>query len=103
MKKEEFIKLMQELVSIKKDEDALNVAFKKFEPDFNYISFNRYETLVVKSLKFAMNDTFDWISYWIYDCDCGKKDMKITDKNGKKIPIKTLSNLYNLLTNTNNE
>ena len=99
MNKETFIKLMTELVSIKKAEDNLNKAIKKFEPDFSRLSFGRYETLVVDSLKFGMNDENDWISYWIYDCDMGKRDMKVTDKGGQKIPIKTLSNLYDLINN----
>ena len=97
MEKETFIKLMTELVSIIKDEENLNKAFKKFEPEFNRISFGRYETLVVRSLEFGMNDKDKWISYWIYDCSMGKEDMKVTGKNGKKIPTKTLTNLYNLI------
>ena len=97
MNKETFIKLMTELVSIIKDEDNLNTAFKKFEPEFNRISFSRYETLVVESLEFGMNDKDRWISYWIYDCDMGKEDRQVTSKDGKKIPIKTLTNLYNLI------
>lgn len=99
MKKKEFIKLMKELVSLKKDEENLNKAFKKFEPDLNYIGFGRYETLVVRSLEFSVEDNSHWISYWLYDCDCGKREMKVTDKNGKKVPMKTLSDLYNLIKN----
>jgi len=99
MNKQEFIKLMKELVSIKKAEDNLNTAIKKFEPDISRIYFGRYETLVVKSLEFGMKDEHNWISYWIYECDMGKKDQKVTDKKGKKIPIKTLSNLYDLINN----
>lgn len=97
MNKKEFIKLVSELVSIKQDEDNLNKALQKFEPDFNYICFGRYETLVVRALEFAMNDTSSWISYWLYDCDCGKKPMKVTDKQGKRVPMKTISNLYDCI------
>lgn len=93
---------MTELVSIKKDEDILNDVFKKFEPDFNYISFGRYETLVVRSLESAMEDTSGWISYWLYDCECGKKSLgKVTNKEGKNIPMKTISNLYDCIINKN--
>ena len=100
MNKETFIKLMTELASIKKAEDNLNTAFKKFS-HFNYISFGRYEELVVRSLEFGMNDKDRWISYWIYDCEMGKEDMNVKDRNGKKIPTKTLTNLYNLIKKTN--
>jgi hypothetical protein len=98
MKKEQFVKLINELVSLKKDADALNKAFKKFEPDFSYISFNRYENLIVKSLEFAMNDTSEWVSYWLYECDCGKNPLKVT-KDKKTVPMKTAEDLYNCIMN----
>ena len=102
MTKEQFIKLIKELVAIKKAEDNLNKAFKKFEPEFNYIGFGRYETLVVRALEFAMNDTqSQWISYWLYDCNCGKdaKIVQVKDNSGKNIPFKTVSDLYNCIKN----
>jgi len=64
MTKKQFIKTMEGLLNIKKDEDNLNKAFKKFEPDFNYISFGRYEMLIVDTLKIAMDDDADWIEYF---------------------------------------
>jgi hypothetical protein len=96
-----FEKLMKELVSIKEDEDNLNKAFRKFEPDFNYIGFWRYETLVVKAIQEVMNDEYDYIGYWLYEVDCGKKAKvgTVTDEKGKNIPIKTLKNLYDVITN----
>ena len=96
-----FEKLMKELVSLKEDEDNINNAFRKFEPDFNGITFGRYETLVVQAIKEAMNDEYDYIGYWLYEVDCGKKAKvgTVTDKDGKNIPIKTLKNLYDLITN----
>jgi len=100
MKKEQFIEIMKELISIRKDEKNLNEAFKKFEPDFNYICFGRYETLLVKILQIAMKDKSDWIGYWLYECDCGENKLvnSVKDKDGKKIPIKKLSDLYNCIT-----
>ena len=99
IKRGEFIEIMNEFLSIKKHETQLNEAFKNFEPDFNYISFGRYENLVVKAIKIAMQDTSDWISYWIYDLNCGKdaKADSVKDKNGKSIPIKYLGELYAIL------
>ena len=101
--KQEFTEVIKELVSIKKAEDNLNLAFKAFEPDFNYICFGRYETLVIKSMELAMNDQYNYISYWIYDLNCGKdsKKGKITDKDGKDIPMKTISHLYDIIEDSN--
>ena len=97
MIKEQFIKTMNELMAIKKAEEKLNKAFKEFEPDFNYISFSRYETLVVKTLEIAMDDAGEWISYFLYETNCGTKGREITEKNGTKWILKTPKQLYDLI------
>ncbi len=98
MTKKQFIKTMEGLLNIKKDEDNLNKAFKKFEPDFNYISFGRYEMLIVDTLKIAMDDDADWIEYFLYElfAKFTKKNI-ITSKEGKKLPLRNMSDLYNLI------
>ena len=98
MTKEQFKKLMSELISIKKDEDNLSKAFHKFEPDFKYVSFGRYEALVVESLKIAAKDDYHWISYYLYECDCGKRAMEVSTKT-KTFKLKTLDQLCWLITN----
>jgi len=99
MNKQEFKKILSELVAIKKDEESLNTAFKKFEPDWNYICFGRYEALVVDALKIVMEDKDDWIGFWLYELNCGKeaKAGSAKSKKGKNIPIKTISNLYDFI------
>jgi len=99
MTKEQFIKMMKELVSIKKDEEALQKAFQKFEPEFDHFCFNRYEELVVRSIELAMNDKYDWISYWIYDLECGTKAKRdsVQDKYGNDMEVRTLANLYEII------
>jgi len=98
MTKKEFTKILSELVAIKKDEKELNKAFKKFNPDWNYISFGRYETLVVVTLSIAMKDKADWIGYFLYERNCKftRKEI-ITDKKGKKLPFENYDDLYNLI------
>ena len=100
MKYKEFKKVMDNLISIKKDEDNLNKAFRKFCPDFNFICFSRQEELIVDLIKMLMGDEDDWIGYWLYELDCGKEAKKnsVQDKDGKNIPIKTLRDLYNIIT-----
>lgn len=99
MKKETFIKLMTELLSLKEDERTLQKEFRKIDPDFNYIRFGRHEDLIVHILKEAMDDKNEWIYYWLYELECGTKAIanSVTDKDGKKIPLKTLGNLYDLI------
>jgi len=98
MNKQQFIEIMEELISIKNDQEALNKALHKFDPDFNYFSFGRFECLLGEAVKIAMDDKYDNISYWLYELNCGKDAKKNSvTKDGKPIPIKTLSNLYDLI------
>ena len=92
---------MNEFIALRKDEDNVNKAMRKFNPDFGYFSLGRYETLFLQAMKEAMNDNSDWISYFVYDMSFGKdaKEKSVTDKNGKGIPIKTLDDLYNIIKN----
>ena len=83
---------------LKKDEDNLSKAFKKFEPDFNYICFSRYEQLVVDALKFGMNDENDWVGYFLYEMQGEFNTEPIgTEKDGTDIYIRNMRDLYNLI------
>ena len=97
MTKEQFVAVMRDFLELREDESYLNDAFRQFDPDFNFLSFGRYETLVVNLLKNVMNDTNDWLSWWIYENNCGKSKLDVTIK-GKKIPSRTVEDLYNLIT-----
>lgn len=100
MKKEQFIEIMTELVSIKEDMDSVNKAFRKLDPDFNFFSLGRAETLIVKTLALSVGDTEkdSWISYWLYENDCGKGTCLVTEKDGTNVPIKTIEDLWNIIT-----
>jgi hypothetical protein len=94
-----FESLMKRLLKLRRDEEKLNKALKAFEPDSGYFSLGRIETLIVDAIKAGMNDSFDDISWWLYDMNEGKNTKKdsITTKDGKNIPCKTLKDLYNLI------
>lgn len=99
MKKEKFKQIMTELVSLIKDGEELNKSFRKLCPDFNFISFSRHETLIVNCLREALNDESDWIGYWIWELYCGVEAKKNSVSiKGKNVPIKTIDDLYNILT-----
>lgn len=98
MDKKHFVEIIKELVQLRKDADNLHEAFKVFNPDFNFISLGRCEDLIVKNLEYSMDDTSQWISYWLYETDCGKKNMGVTI-DGKKVPMKTAENLFDCIKN----
>ena len=99
MTKKQFTNFIKELIALQKDADLLNKALKRFDPDFNYLTFSRYENLSVSILREAMKDEADWIGFWYWELDKGKraKSGTVKGKNGKNIPIKTISDLYNLI------
>lgn len=55
--------------------------------------------VIVDLLAKIMDDKNEWISYWVYELDCGKsyKDGCVTDKDGGIIKLKTIKDLWNLL------
>lgn len=98
MNKKQFSEIINRLLDIKKDEDNLNIAFQKFEPEFNCISFSRYEILIVDMLKIAMNDKGEWIDYFMYERNCKfTEENIIQDKDGNNLPFRNIDNLYNLI------
>jgi len=93
-----FHNFITRLLEIRRDEENLNKALKKFSPDFNYLCFSKQETLTEDILKEAMNDKSDWIGYWMFELNEGKdykKGSVVVD--GKNVPLKTIRDLYNIL------
>lgn len=102
MLKSEFIEIMTELEELSKAEERLSAAFKALNPDFNCISFSRHETLILRSLAYGLEDTYEWLTYWVYSCDYGKRTdftESITDADGNALRFSTLSDVYDLITN----
>lgn len=57
------------------------------------------ETECIDLLEKIMNDNSEWISYWIYELNCGKhNDCTITENYvERKVSIKTIEELYDFL------
>jgi hypothetical protein len=100
MKKEQFVKFINELVRLKKRDDEFSKACEKISDGFGLRMTDYHETLILDILKEAMDDKADWISYWLYDCEMGTKKIGkgITDgKTKKSVPFKTAENLYDCI------
>lgn len=62
----------------------------------------RFPTLiedVVDLLAMATQDKYNWISYWLFELDCGEKykDGMITDADGNIIKLQTIHDLWGIL------
>lgn len=96
--KKQFIKYMNEFQHLEIIEDEITKAFRKLSSDFNQIHFGRYIDLISSILKDTFNDKNDWISYWIYDLEFGKKyEPNSVTMNKKPIKMKTAGDLYDVL------
>ena len=99
MKYEQFKQLMIDLLKIKADAQELNKAFRKLDPDFNYISFSRYEELIVRAIKDALDDKAEWVEYFLYERYGKFSKEKIITVDKKKMAINSYKDLWYLITN----
>ena len=103
MTKKEFTQIIKKFQEVKTEIKRINeVVYSSSlnnSLDTMPIGIDALETLWLDTIKTAVNDKGDWISYWIYELDFGKKAKKgtVQDGDGKNLPIKTISDLYNLI------
>lgn len=101
MTKEKFVEYITELEELMKIESEITTGFRKLDDDFNFISFGRYDLLIVNLLEEAMNDTNAWISWWIYEADFGNNTgiaNSVTVDGGERFLLKNAGDLYDLIT-----
>jgi len=79
-------------------EDLINDGFKKLGQDSRII-MSQPEVAIVRLLENVFNDKGQWIQYFLYELDWGKKyeDGCITDTDGSFIRLSTIEELYNFL------
>lgn len=79
--------------------DDINYVFQKYHRDDSVLPSYELDT-IISLLQFIFDDKERWISYWICELDFGSKyqDGMIQDKDGNNIQLKTVDDLYDLLT-----
>lgn len=100
--KEKFIKMINEFKVLEEDIKNVHIALQKLDPDFGGFYLSRVNTLIVNLFKEAMNDKYDYINYFIYELEYGKKWKKgmIIEENKKKdIKLQTSGDLYDYIVN----
>lgn len=96
MTKENFAKLIN---AVKNHSDYIWNLYKDYSIDFVNSPVMEIENEITKYLKAQFDDKSDWISYWMWELDFGEnwKPGTVTE-NGNDIPLKTIDDLWNLLT-----
>lgn len=76
-------------------------AFKIILPQDHIIGYDNSIIVegIIELLSNLTNDESDWIRYWIYELDFGKKWKlgTITEKDKSDVPLKTINDLWNIL------
>jgi hypothetical protein len=100
--KEDFIIQMNNLITYRQKQDErleyLNKAFPDAISMLDDVSeklFDQYVAFLSKEV----NDIHDWISYYIFEDDMGKKKCKIVDDNNNKLVLDTLDKLWKTINN----
>lgn len=98
--KEKFIQIMDALLEQDYENNKKNEAFQVLLPEtFVCYTGDGLEPILLSILKEAFNDQGDWIGYYIYELDYGRKYEEgcATYKDGGNIDISTPSSLYDFL------
>lgn len=99
---EEFEKHMDDIVRIMKFQEdliGLTCTYNKNSRDECELMLPMLVDNVVDLLSKAMHDDDDWISYWLFDLDCGRayEDGMILAADGSTIKLATINDLWNIL------
>ena len=104
MNKELFIKTVEDIKALYKEQEILNDALHTIDPEFGggYI-YNKPISILENLLKELVNDQYGNISYYFWELDFGEKyyDGCITGPNGEIIKLATPEDLYNLIKEEN--
>lgn len=99
--KERFVRVLEFIKKMHGVEDDVNDIFQRNNMEFSSISYCEYENELFELLCDCMNDTSDWISWWIYDMNCGRDVdngvLVAEDEKGTEIDLTTPEKLYDYL------
>lgn len=95
MDKEQFVALMDEIERIKNREISIMDFYKTLNAD-NFVITSEYDRLV-RIASESVDDTGDWVEWWVYENDFGKKGMTASISGGKMREIETSGELYDFM------
>lgn len=95
---EQFTKYIEKIRLYYEVDKEVNSALNKLNDDFYNFSSSYSVITIVELLNFIFEDESDWLGYWLWELDFGKKynEGSVT-LDGKNISLKTIEDLYNML------
>ena len=100
--KKEFVEIIENLKEVNDFVSETNEKARKLHDSiisdfYNAMSLSiSHENIVLKLLENMFNDT-DIISWWLYECDFGRKEGTVIYENDKEIDLSTAEKLYDYL------
>jgi len=100
----DFKDIISSIVAVLECEDALAKVshdyYKKTKNDMLIHFPDTISDTVFLLEKFLGDEETQWISYWLFEINCGKDYYhgSVTDEDGKAIPLKTIEDLWNCIT-----
>ena len=96
--KKEFTDAMTAIVEQNAEDDRISKALSSICPDSCFYDTKHATKGMITLLKSTMKDSYEWIEYWLYELDCGKKYRNGSVMFDKKpCKLKTVADLYALL------
>ena len=102
MNKELFIEAIDFIRELNVEENEFNSVMRKIDGEFGGgFIHNKSINYITGLLKVLVNDENDWISYYCWELDFGKKYVEgnVTEEDGTPIPLATAEDLWNIITN----
>ena len=97
MSKEQFIKLMNVIVKQHNQlKDLYNDIDDLFSTCDRLIDVTNLVN-IVDVISEIVGDTDNWIYWYIYENDCGKRSGTVIDTDGLTVPCETIEDIWNLI------
>lgn len=102
MNREDKLGLLQDVVDSKREADALqekvSALFGWSECEFTDTLYRVVDSLIAATEK-CLRDEYQWISYFIYDCECGDSPKKVgwEDDLKRYVELSTIEQLLELI------
>ena len=96
----EFLTALNSLKLFFKEQEKLDKVLKVISPSSTGVCEfgNKFVDDYIRILAVAVNDNNDWVSWFVFDNDFGKKGLEVRLKSEEKLhKIHTVKQLYNLI------
>ena len=98
MTKEVFVETINFMKTRFDNEIVINNYLTAEFGDAIFYPYSNYESQMIKVLENVFDDTNEWISYFIYELDFGRKwKPGCVTEDGKDIPLSTPEQLYDMI------